>query len=77
MSQLHFYVPDEIEERLRAQAEQAKLPLSRYLAEIARRETDRHDAWPSNYFDDVFGTWEGDPIERADQGEYEQRSGMA
>lgn len=77
MSQLHFYVPDEIEERLRAQAQQAKLPLSRYLAEMAKRETSRQQAWPKDYFDDVFGAWEGDPLERAEQGEYEQRAGMA
>jgi hypothetical protein len=37
MSQLHFYVPDDEEKRLRELASQAGLPLSRYLAELVRR----------------------------------------
>jgi len=28
--------------------------------------------WPDDYFD-LFGSWEGDPLERPEQGEYERR----
>jgi hypothetical protein len=28
--------------------------------------------WPEGYFD-VFGSWEGEPLKRSDQGEYEKR----
>ncbi|CAN5331979.1 hypothetical protein BH24PSE2_BH24PSE2_20780 [soil metagenome] len=73
MSQLHFYVPDEEEKLLRDRARQAGLPLSRYLAALVRQKAARPDQWPENYFEQVFGQWEGEPLRRAAQGDYEQR----
>lgn len=29
--------------------------------------------WPPNFFERIFGGWQGEPLERAPQGEYEQR----
>lgn len=55
MSQLHFYVPDEIENKLRLKAKQANLPLSKYLAEIAKKEAGIDAQWSEDYlalFDD-------------------------
>lgn len=73
MSQLHFYVPDDLEKELRKRAARARMPLSRYLAEVVKREARAQDEWPEGYFERVFGAWEGDPLERAAQGEYEKR----
>ncbi|HWM27908.1 MAG TPA: hypothetical protein VNQ14_05590 [Woeseiaceae bacterium] len=73
MSQLHFYIPDDEEKRLRERARQAKMPLSRYLAELVRQQAGRQEQWPENYFERVFGKWEGEPLRRALQGEYEER----
>lgn len=76
MSQLHFYVPDEEEKQLREQARRAGLPLSRYLAQLVRRGAGQADQWPEGYFEQVFGRWEGEPLSRPSQGEYEDRSGL-
>lgn len=76
MSQLHFYVPDEEENLLREQAREAGVPLSRYLAELVRRQAGRAGEWPEGYFEQVFGRWEGEPLRRAPQGDYEERPGL-
>lgn len=75
MSQLHFYVPDEKERLLRQQAEKAHLPLSRYLASLVMQKADTASQWPEGYFQ-VFGQWQGEPLERAPQGEFETREGL-
>ncbi len=72
MSQLHFYVPDEVEAQIRHKAKQAKLPLSRYLADLVKRETGLQSQWPEGYFA-LFGQWEGEPLERPPQGMVEDR----
>lgn len=76
MSQLHFYVPDEVEKKLRARAKQANLTLSRYLAELVKHQAHQPDEWPDGYFETVFGQWQGEPLERPDQGEYEERANI-
>lgn len=73
MSQLHFYVSEDVEKRLRQQAEQARQPLSRFLADLVKREAGQDAQWPEGYFDQVFGQWEGEPLRREPQGEYEAR----
>lgn len=74
MAQLHIYISKEIEEQLRARAKQADLPLSRFLAELVKREVRRTEGWPEGYFSRVFGGWEGAPLQRPPQGEYEKRA---
>ncbi len=71
MSQLHCYVADELAEKFRKKAQQANLPVSKYLAMLVRKEVDTQ--WPEDYFD-CFGGWQGDPLQREDQGDYEQRA---
>ena len=61
MSQLHFYVPDEVEAQIRLQAKQANLPLSQYLALVVKRETGAQNQWPAGYFD-LFDAWAGEPL---------------
>lgn len=77
MSQLHFYVADEEERRLRDQARQAGVPLSRYLADLVKQGALRAGQWPERYFEQVFGRWEGEPLRRAPQGDYEDRPDFA
>lgn len=58
MAQLNLYVPDELAARLKAEALQAKLPLSRYVVgQLGRRKL---DVWPEGYFENVCGAWVGD-----------------
>jgi hypothetical protein len=72
MAQLHFYVPDDVDAEIRKIAKAAKLPVSRYLAELVKRET-QSSQWPKDYFEKVLGSWQGEPLVREDQGEYEER----
>ena len=70
MAQLHFYISDSVADKIKVKAEQAHLPVSRYLAELVKREF--ANQWPEDYFE-VFGKWEGDPLQRPIQEAYEQQ----
>jgi hypothetical protein len=72
MAQLHCYVPEDIARQAQQKAAQSGLSLSRYLAELVKRDTVNNAGWPEGYFD-LFGKWEGEPLERLPQGEYEKR----
>jgi len=72
MSQLYFYVSDEIEKKIRAKATQANLPLSKYLAELVNRETSSQNQWPEGYFDH-FDDWEGEFLSKPDELPLEKR----
>jgi len=74
MAQLHFYVSDEIAATLRERARARSVSLSRLLAEIVRREVSA--GWPACFFEDVVGGWEGDPLERPEQGDVEERDAL-
>jgi hypothetical protein len=71
MAQLHFYVPDKFAEEIRRRAEQAHLPVSRYLVKLIKREIGTD--WPERYFDGVYGGWKGDPLARESEGKFEKR----
>lgn len=71
MSQLHCYLPEREAESLKRRASEAGMSVSRYLAELARK--DLVADWPPGYFDRVFSDDHGAPIERAPQGEFETR----
>ena len=75
MSQLHFYVPDEVETQIRIKAKQANLPLSKYLAEIVKRETGAQNQWPAGYFD-LFDAWAGEPQAKPSELELEVRASL-
>ena len=66
MTQLHCYVPDDIAQQVQRRASQAGLSLSRYLAELVKRDLNTNKGWPEGYFDN-FGQWEGAPLERPEQ----------
>jgi hypothetical protein len=75
MSQLHFYVPDEVETQIRVQAKQANLPLSKYLAELVKREIGAQNQWPVGYFE-LFDAWQGEPQTRPAELLLETRQGF-
>ncbi len=62
MAQLHFYVPDKFATEIRKRAEQAHLPVSRYLVDIISREIGTD--WPENYFNNIGGSWHGEALKR-------------
>jgi hypothetical protein len=58
MPQLHFYVSEEVAERIKDKAKQEHLSVSRFIAETMTRET--HKGWPEGYLESVVGAWVGD-----------------
>jgi hypothetical protein len=72
MSQLHFYVPDDVEAQIRRKASQAKLPLSKYRAQIVKREALVQQPWPETYFE-LFDAWRGEPQTEPDDLPLENR----
>ena len=72
MAQLHCYVPADIAEQAQRKAEQSGLSLSRYLAELVRRDIRIYSGWPEGYFD-IFVPIEGAELVRPPQGEFEER----
>lgn len=71
MPQLNLYVNDDLAERIHRAADEADLSVSRYLAELVRRAVETE--WPDGFFAEVIGGWQGEPLERAAQGEFEER----
>ncbi|WP_287127923.1 hypothetical protein [Candidatus Cyanaurora vandensis] len=70
MAQVCFYLPDEEQQRLLQRATAQGLSLSKYMAQLVRREM--KTGWPEGYFQHVLGSWQGD-LERPPQGDYEVR----
>jgi len=58
MPQLHFYVSEEVAEKLRRRAEADGLSLSKYLASVVSQEV--ADGWPDGYFEQALGSWVGE-----------------
>jgi hypothetical protein len=49
MPQLHFYVPDDVAEQIKARAARERLPVSRYVANLVKRDVGQ--GWPEGYFE--------------------------
>jgi len=71
MAQLHFYVPEPIAAEIRRRAEARGLSTSRFVAELVSREMS--GGWPPGFFEQVAGSWEGEPLERPEQLPFEER----
>lgn len=71
MPQFHFYVTEQIAERIREKATASGLTLSKYISELICKEFEND--WPQGYFERVLGGWHGEPLERGEQGEFEER----
>jgi hypothetical protein len=72
MPQLHCYVADDIAAQISTKATQAGLNLSRYLAELIKRDVTVDKGWSAEYLDN-FGKWEGLRLERPEQLPVEDR----
>lgn len=60
MPQLHFYVAEPVAKALRDKAKLRRIPVSRYLAEVAARDVKPVTTWPKDYFTRVLGGgWSG------------------
>ncbi len=58
MPQLHLYVPEDVATRIQERAKARNLTVSRYLADVIKREVG--EGWPNGYFDRVCGKWQGE-----------------
>ena len=58
MPQLHFYVPEAVATWLRRQAQNSGVSVSRYLADLVKREVQTE--WPERFFEEVAGGWRGE-----------------
>jgi hypothetical protein len=73
MTQLVIEVPDDKAKQLAARAKAQGLPLEQYVAQLLSEGTWVHPGWPEGHFERVVGAWQGEPLERAPQGESEER----
>ena len=71
MPQLHFYVPDDVAVRIKARAARAKLSISRYVADLVKRDVGQ--GWPEDYFQRISGAAEGAAIRYEPSGPPEER----
>ena len=71
MPQLHFYVPNEVAEQIKRRAAQVGQPVSRYVAELVKR--DAHQGWPEGYFERISGVSRDDAINYEPAGLPEER----
>ena len=71
MPQLHFYVPDDVAEQIKARAALAKQPVSRYVADLVKRDVGQ--GWPKDYFERISGAAEAATIRHEPSGPAEER----
>lgn len=70
MPQLHCYVPESLAKKVQEKASQVHLSSSKYLVMLIKKDIGQQ--WPESYFD-LYGSCEGEAIERPDQREIEVR----
>ena len=71
MPRLHFYIPDDVAEKIKVRAAQAKLPVSRYVADLVKRDVGQ--GWPKDYFERISGAAEDATIRHEPSGLPEER----
>ena len=71
MPQLHFYVPDDVAEQIKARAALAKQPVSRYVAELVKRDVGL--GWPTDYFKRISSAADGAAMRYEPSGLPEER----
>ena len=64
MPRVHFYVSDEMAERIQQKAQVGGFSFSQYVAKIVEKEFTL--AWPDGYFETVVGSWQGEPLQRSE-----------
>lgn len=71
MTHITVELEDELLSEIRQRAEEQGTTVSRYLANLIRREV--HRGWPAGFFEEVVGRWQGSPCTRAPQGNLQHR----
>lgn len=59
MAQLNFYVPQDLEKKIREQARSKGKSVSSYLADIVKIEI-KHQKWQKDFFKIIVGGWKDD-----------------
>lgn len=75
MPQLHFYVPEPVAKKIKERAATYGVSTSKYLAELVQKDLEISD-WPEGFFDEVVGSWQGEPLQRPTQGEFDNRDAL-
>lgn len=66
MAQLNFYVPDDIEEKIKKEAKKNGKSVSTYVADLIKIHVSGTPGWPKGYFESVVGKWVGDLTDMED-----------
>ena len=74
MPQLHLYLPKHKVLEVQRRASSKGISVSAYLAELVSSSLET--GWPEGYFDRVVGNWQGEPLVRSPQGEFEVRDSL-
>jgi hypothetical protein len=74
MPQMHLYLPKSLAEEVRRRAEIKGVSTSAYLAEVIKAEID--DSWPPGYLEEVIGCTQQAPLQRGEQGAWEERDAL-
>lgn len=59
MSQLNFYVPDDVEEEIRQAAQKEGKSISAFLADFVKSRLPSKQ-WSHDFFSSVCGQWDGE-----------------
>lgn len=59
MPQLNFYVPEEIEVKVRKAAKACGKSISAFLAELVKENVAKDKTWPAEFLS-LAGSWQGD-----------------
>lgn len=59
MSQLNFYVPDEIEEQIKKAAKREGKSISAFLADLVKSKF-KPKKWSDDFFSELAGGWNGE-----------------
>ena len=71
MPQLHLYLPKDLAEEVKRRAGAKQVSVSSYLAELVQSHV--ADDWPEDFFANVVGGWQGKPLKRPRQLQFEVR----
>lgn len=58
MSQLNFYVPDELEEQIKKAAKKEGKSISAFLADLVKSKF-KPKKWSDGFFSEIAGGWNG------------------
>ena len=62
MSQLNFYVPDDLEAQIKKAAKSEGKSISAFLADLVKSKF-KPKMWSENFFKNIAGGWSGDAPE--------------